>query len=40
MQKHHKAQSFFCEVFGEDLNEGKSHLRAKETNTHTHTSAT
>ena len=30
-----KAQAFFCEVFGEDLNEGKSHLRAQETNTHT-----
>ena len=34
MQKNPKAQSFFCEVFGEDLNEGKIHLRAQEL-THT-----
>ena len=37
VQQNPKAQSFFCEVFGEDLNEGKRHLRAKETNAHTHT---
>ena len=37
VQQNPKAQAFFCEVFGEDLNEGKSHLRAQETNTHTHT---
>ena len=34
MQQNPKAQSFFCEVFGEDLNEGKSHLWAQESNTH------
>ena len=35
VQQNPNAQSFFCEVFGEDLNEGKRHLRAQETNTHT-----